>query len=198
MPPLQNMTFEGDRAIADLNLTKSELELASKRAQGDALRAMQSLARKELGGASGLKARSVNRRVKRFVRRGRLWIGAGRPYPLLTSFRDVRIAPAPRRGRGGPGVVIEGERQPGIFVRRINGVPVPLRQARLPRINAPMLRAGIRREDVPHRAVRSAEAVRRPYGPEAEAAFKRVIDATPRIIDKHFRASAERVIRARS
>ena len=173
--------FDGEKILADFNLTVSELERARKFGLGDALKALRTVARDEVGKATNLRSRSVNRRVHIYPRRGRLWIGAGNA-PLVTSYGDVKIAPIRRRRHGELGeiprvVVDRGSVLEGVFVRTINQVNVPLR--------------GVR-------GTRSVDAVRRPYGPEAEQAFDRVIAAARPIIDRAFRAAAERVIRARS
>ena len=173
--------FDGEKILADFNLTVGELERARKFGLGDALRALQPVARREIGKATNLRSRSITRRVRIYPRRGRLWIGAGNA-PLVTSYADVSIVPIRRRRRGELGeipraVVDRGSVLEGVFVRRINQVNVPLR--------------GVR-------GTRSVEAVRRPYGPEAEQAFDKVVAAAPPIIDRAFRAAAERVIRARS
>lgn len=178
--------FDGERALSDLQLTVKELETVRDRGLRDSLGRLRTLARKEVGEASSLKSTSITRRVRSYPRRGRLWIGAGRPYPLVTSFRDVQIRPSRRRRRGEQGdiprvVVDRGTVLEGVFIKRINGVDLPFRQQR-----------------IGGRPVRSVEAVRREYGPEAERAFRSVIRQAPAVIDRNFRGAAERVIRARN
>ena len=175
--------FDGERALADLNLTRDELELARRRGLSRSLRLLRTVARRQLRDRTGLRPGSISRRVRIYPLRGKLWIGAG-AAPLITSYADVKTVPIRRRRRGEQGdipraVIDRGVLLKGVFVRQTG-----------------------EHKGIPFRVVpsyrRSLESVRRPYGPEAEQAWEKAIDLAPPIIDRAFREEAERVIRARS
>ncbi len=184
MPVLLEIDLDSERVMDDLRLTQKELEQVQGFAVRDSVRTLRGIARKETSARTDLPRASINRRVLSFPKQSRVWLGAAR-NPLVTSFRATELVPIRRqrtvRGRtrkgkidrSRKGVVFRGQRLKGVFVPtrgRYRGVPFRERDG-----------GGV-------------EPVGAPVHEEVRQAFDATADRATEVLERSFRASAERAI----
>ena len=172
--------------IEDLRLTERELKVAQQRAIGGSVRKLRTIGRRSVRRRIGLPARSANRRVLAFPRRGKVWLGANRVNPLSLSGSKLGSPWRHRRYRKGSvrwgAVYYRGRRLPGAFAQRDRTYSKRGKYIK----NIPFRRRG-----------RSLEVVTEDIAGEMQAAYNEVRAAAPQVIDREFRANAERVVRGR-
>ena len=153
---------------ADLQQLGKDAEVAQQRAVRDTLRRLQTVGRREARRTTELKPASVNRRVRAYVRQGRLWFGAW--SPVATSFTRARVRVGRGRGQQSRPLIVDGRLVPGVFVPQTGRWK-----------GRSLIRKGGR-----------IEAYRLDYSAEVKRAFDAVVDATEEVFDREFRATLER------
>ena len=174
---LLRMELDLDNVAKDARLEFAELRRVRERAQAATLRRLQTIARRAVRRTVPIRARSVSRRVRAYVKGGRLWVGADARYaPLASSLRPPRVRLGRRRGNRPRTVTIDG--------RLIEGGFVPI-VGRLRGRSFRRLEGG------------GIEALRVDVRPEMEAGFRTAASQFRNVYDLEFLAAANRAARNR-
>lgn len=173
---LLRMELDLDDVAKDARLEFADLRRVRDRAQAATLRRLQTIARRAVRRTVPIRARSVSRRVRAYVKGGRLWVGADARYaPLASSLRPPRVRLGRRRGNRPRSVTIDG--------RLIEDGFVPV----VGRLRGRSFR----------RTATGIEALRVDVRPEMEAGFRTAVGQFQNTYDLEFLAAANRAARNR-
>ena len=122
---MYTIDFPAHEITDDMRVLEGEVPGILRRSLVTTVRRSRSTAGRVMRQRSGLRPGSAARRVKAYPSRGRVWIGATPPQVLsLSTARKVRT-----RGRGRPGVRLDGKLLEGAFTAPgIGGGNVALRR----------------------------------------------------------------------